>query len=302
VLRINEGSSVREANCAAALQAVGVADAAIFNESGDYIWANPLTARFNGVRGGNPGLAVETADTDTIGVVLTPSFIEGLTISVDYWDVAIEDAIGAVTPGDILKGCLDSGNYPNLDFCSSFTRRADGGLDFLRQDLRNFANLEAEGFDVSASYEFAVEDYYVRMRLTGSQQDQLNRFFNPLDASDVDPEMQEVQRPKTTATFNVSVDRGALTVGVQSIYQSKQSVDEIEEVLGLGDNQALYGNAGFFDSVTIIDVNANYRYSDELSIFTAINNVTDKSPFATQNAWPVGPRGRTFIFGISYSM
>ena len=53
-LRINEGSSVREANCAAALQAIGVANSAIFNESGEYIWANPLTARFNGVSGGNP--------------------------------------------------------------------------------------------------------------------------------------------------------------------------------------------------------------------------------------------------------
>ena len=121
-------------------------------------------------------------------------------------------------------------------------------MNFLETGQINFANLEAEGFDVSASYEFAVEDYYFRLRLTGSHQDQLDRFFNPLDAADVDPEIQEIQRPKTTATFNASVERGALTVGMQSIYQSKQGVDEIEEVLGLGDNQALYGDAGFFDS------------------------------------------------------
>ena len=301
-LRINEGSSVREANCAAALQAIGVANSAIYNEAGEYAWANPLTARFNGVSGGNPSLGVETADTDTIGVVLTPSFIEGLTITVDYWDVAIEDAISAVGAEDILKGCYDSTNYPSLGFCNAFTRRADGGLNFLETGQINFANLEAEGFDVSASYEFAVEDYFFRLRLTGSHQDQLNRFFNPLDAADVDPENQEIQRPKTTAMFGASVERGALTVGMQSIYQSKQSVDEIEEVLGLGDNQALYGDAGFFDSVIITDLNANYRYSDGLSLFAAINNVTDEEPFATQNAWPVGPRGRTFVLGVSYSM
>lgn len=99
------------------------------------------------------------------------------------------------------------------------------------------------------------------------------------------------------------IDRSlALLPKLNSIYQSKQSVDEIEEVLGLGDNQALYGDAGFFDSVMITDVNANYRLSDELSIFGAINNVTDEVPYATQNAWPVGPRGRTFILGVSYSM
>ena len=49
VLRIDEGSSVRAANCAAALQTIGVADSAIFDSSGNYAWENPLTARFNGV-------------------------------------------------------------------------------------------------------------------------------------------------------------------------------------------------------------------------------------------------------------
>ena len=313
-VRIGQGSSVREANCIAALTALGVSNDAIFLNDPEfdvndvpcdgtfYCWQNPLTARFSGVSGGNPNLAVETADTDTFGVVLTPSFIDGLTISVDYWDVVIEDGISAVGPEDILKGCYDSTNYPSLGFCNAFTRRADGGLNFLETGQINFANLEAEGIDVSASYEFAVQDYYVRMRLTGSRQDELNRFFNPLDPADVDPEIQEVQRPKTTATFSASVDRGALTVGIQTIYQSKQGVDEIEDVLGLGGNQALYGDAGFFDAVMITDLNANYRYSDELSLFAAINNATDEKPYATQNAWPVGPRGRTFILGLSYSM
>ena len=73
-------------------------------------------------------------------------------------------------------------------------------------------------------------------------------------------------------------------------------------VLGLGDSQALYGDAGFFDSVIITDINANYRFSDQLSFFAAVNNVNDEEPYATQSAWPVGPRGRTLILGLSYSM
>ena len=93
VLRINDATSVRAANCAAALQSLGIADSAIFDSSGNYAWENPLTARFNGVSGGNPNLDVETADRDTYGVVLVPRFIDGLVISVDYWDVTIEDAI-----------------------------------------------------------------------------------------------------------------------------------------------------------------------------------------------------------------
>jgi outer membrane receptor protein involved in Fe transport len=302
VLRIDEGSSVRAANCAAALQTIGVADSAIFDSSGNYAWENPLTARFNGVSGGNPNLGVETADTDTFGVVLAPSFVDGLLISVDYWDVTIEDAISAVGAADILQGCYDSASYPSLGFCNSFTRRADGGLNFLETGQINFANLEAEGVDLSASYEFAVGDNMFTVRAVASRQESLDFFFNPLDDADVDPELEEVQRPKTSGMLSLSWDRGPLTLGMQTVYQSKQGVDEIESVLGLGDNQALYGDAGFFDSVMITDVNGNYRWSDELSLFAAINNVTDEEPYSTQTAWPVGPRGRTFILGFSFSM
>ncbi|MDB2313210.1 TonB-dependent receptor, partial [Luminiphilus sp.] len=298
---VNNGTAVREANCVAALSASGVSQDAIFTD-GAYDWTNPLTARFNGVSGGNPNLSEEVADTETFGVVLTPSNIDGLTLSVDYWDVAIEDAISAVSADDILKGCYDSGNYPNLGFCNSFTRRADGGLNFLETGQINFAKLEAEGVDISAAYEFAMGDNNFRVRAVASRQTHLNRFFNPLDESDIDPELKEIQRPKVAGSLNISWDRGPFALSVQTVYQSKQGVDEIEEVLGLYGNQAVYGDAGFFESVMITDINGNYQWSDELSIFAAINNVDDEVPYSTQTAWPVGPRGRTLVLGFSYSM
>jgi outer membrane receptor protein involved in Fe transport len=298
---INNGTDAREANCVAALTAIGVSQDAIFTD-GVYDWTNPLTARFNGVSGGNPALDVETADTTTYGVVIVPSFAPGFTLSIDYWDVAIEQAIAAVSSDDILKGCYDSSNYPSLDFCNAFTRRGDGGLNFLETGTINFAKLEAEGVDVSASYEFAMGENDFRVSVVGSRQKRLDRFFNPLDTSDVDPELQELQRPRVTGSVKLSWDRGPWSLGVQNVYQGKQAVDEIEEVLGLGNNQAVYGDDGFFDSIVITDINGSYQYSDELTIYGAVNNVTDEEPWSTQNAWPVGPRGRTFVLGVSYSM
>ena len=52
---INNGTDAREGNCVAALTAIGVSQDAIFTD-GVYDWTNPLTARFNGVSGGNPAL------------------------------------------------------------------------------------------------------------------------------------------------------------------------------------------------------------------------------------------------------
>jgi len=90
------GSDNREANCVAALQAAGVPNAEIQDANGNYIWENPLTGRFTGTSGGNPNLDTETADTFTVGAVIRPSFLQGFSLTVDYWDIEIENAISAV--------------------------------------------------------------------------------------------------------------------------------------------------------------------------------------------------------------
>src|SRR5690606_10288709 len=48
------------------------------------------------VRGGNPDLRPEVADTNTAGFVYQPSFtpwLEGLSLSLDWYDVDIRDAV-----------------------------------------------------------------------------------------------------------------------------------------------------------------------------------------------------------------
>jgi outer membrane receptor protein involved in Fe transport len=228
--------------------------------------------------------------------------IEGLSITVDYWDVEITDAISAVDSGDILEGCFDSASYPNLGFCNAFTRRADGGLNFLETGQINFAKLEARGLDFAATYDFSVGENDFGVRLQGSRQERLDRFFNPLDQSDVDPEIMEIQRPRLFGSLGLSWNRGPVRVGLQTIYQGKQAVAEVEEVRGIAGLDPLYGSAGFFHRVLISDLNARYQWNDGLSLFGGINNLWDEEPFSTQTAWPVGPRGRTFFLGLSYSL
>ena len=299
---VASGTAARQANCVASLQAAGVASGDIIDASGNYVWVNPLTGRFAGTSGGNPELDVETADTLTFGAVFRPSFIEGLTLTVDYWDIEIEDAILAVGADDILNGCFDSESFPALGFCSQFSRRADGGLNDLTTGQINFARQEAEGIDFSVNYTFEVGENEFSAAVVGTRQKTLNNFFNPLDLEDVNPEIEEVQLPRTSGNVTLGWSRGPLNVAWQTTYQSKQSVDEIEIVRGLNGNNALYGDEGFFDEVYIHDINASYQIDDSLTVFGGINNVANEEPYATQTAWPVGPRGRTIFLGVTYTM
>ena len=43
--------------------------------------------------GGNPNLLAEDASTFSIGVVWTPYFLDGLSVSIDFFDVEIENYI-----------------------------------------------------------------------------------------------------------------------------------------------------------------------------------------------------------------
>ena len=116
-------------------------------------------AQAGGVFGGNPDLTPESSDTYTFGVVFSPSALEGLTVSVDYFDIEIDDAI---VPGigaqNILDNCLASGDPT---FCNLINRDAAGslnsgvsladGIGFSLTDL-NAAALETSGFDVQLDY------------------------------------------------------------------------------------------------------------------------------------------------------
>ncbi|MFY7852622.1 MAG: TonB-dependent receptor domain-containing protein, partial [Brevundimonas sp.] len=63
-------------------------------------FTDPLTSQFAGRAGGNPNLSEEESESFTYGVVLQPRFIPGLSITVDYYNVEISNAISSVTVQD----------------------------------------------------------------------------------------------------------------------------------------------------------------------------------------------------------
>ena len=69
--------------------------------------------------GGNPNVQPESSESYTFGVVLDP--MDGLTVTVDYWKIDIEDAIGTVGTTDLIAFCANDGL-----FCDKTIRFQDG--------------------------------------------------------------------------------------------------------------------------------------------------------------------------------
>ncbi|HEX9946869.1 MAG TPA: TonB-dependent receptor [Allosphingosinicella sp.] len=71
---------------------------------------NPTAAQANGTFSGSLALRPETADSYTLGVVFQPSFIRGLSITVDYYNIKIKNAISQPAGGDLITNCFGGNN------------------------------------------------------------------------------------------------------------------------------------------------------------------------------------------------
>jgi len=121
------------------------------------IQQNPA-AQYNGITGGNPDLDPESSDTTSFGLVFTPRFAEGLTVTVDYFDIMVENVIGPIGADLILNKCLSTGDP---EFCT-LIQRAPGSGDiwsaqgFVIDPTLNLGSLATKGIDLEANYKFEI--------------------------------------------------------------------------------------------------------------------------------------------------
>jgi outer membrane receptor protein involved in Fe transport len=110
--------------------------------------------------GGNENLTPEEAETLTLGLVFEPEFVPGLSLTLDYFKIDIDNAIRSITGSTKLSVCY---NTPGLKhpFCSpeNFTRVAlTGEVNFLSSQQVNVGAETVKGYDAAATYGFDVMD------------------------------------------------------------------------------------------------------------------------------------------------
>jgi outer membrane receptor protein involved in Fe transport len=158
-------SSYRNGPNAAAVRSLclaqGIAPAAIDN----YVFSNNQVP---GITGGNPDLQEETSDSFTAGLVITSPwsspFVSGLSASIDYYDIEIENVIGTIGASAQLQGCFNAQGQnptydPNNGYCSLFTRDPlSGQVNQAREVNANLATLITSGVDAQFDWNFVLAD------------------------------------------------------------------------------------------------------------------------------------------------
>ena len=114
------------------------------------------------ITGGNRNLSPETADTYSLGAVITPRWLPGLSVSIDYFDIRVKDVIvlGLGGAAVTLTSCLQTGSPI---YCSLVTRDPVTGdlfgSGFVDARYTNTGFVKTKGVDVSANYRANFSDF-----------------------------------------------------------------------------------------------------------------------------------------------
>lgn len=255
--------------------------------------------------GGNPNLFEESADTLTIGAVYRPSMIEGLTIVVDYYDVDIEDAIGAPSLQFILDAC-HRGN--SAEACAIVVRDPATGeiaAPFIPNRItRNFTALNARGIDGQVNYSFDIGSMgSISMNYYGTYT--LKSEFLPfaglplIDCEGFYAGLCGEPTPTYKHTMQTNWEYGKFTTGLRWRLIGSLDVFPTEQVSDLSDD------IGTFN---YLDVTVRYAVNENLDLSLGVQNITGKdapvlgSTVSEQaNTFPAtyDTLGRQVFFGAS---
>ena len=298
-----EGTQYREANCDAALSAVGID---IFETTGTppaFVFDpndapfSPANSSLLGFQGGNPELDEETAKTWTVGTVLRPRFVPGLTVSADWYDISLRNAIQYSTAQDIVDLCYDQPTLDNI-YCDVTARDPTSGFisDFTVIP-QNVASFKTAGLDVTVNYTFEPGNLgRFNVHLIGNYLDQLE--FVPSVGADPENELDSslYPAPRYSAVLDLNWTKGPVTVnyGINWFDKTRRVTREQEA------DQPDYTAPEYiwYRAKWEHELYASYNFDDRFELYAGINNLFDRKPDDGALGYPVSAVGRSFYVGV----
>lgn len=283
--------------------------------------ANPA-GQYNGLQGGNPDLQPERATTYSFGTVLQPSIIPNFALTVDYFNIKIDNAIRSFGADAILQDFVANATATfTPESCSLVHRDTAGSLwltpgGFVTDLPGNVGSVKTRGIEFDATYRHDVWNFgSVSASFTGTQllaYDVNNGLTEPYDCAgfygptcsgggttDAGAPLSK-WRHKARLTYNTNVN---LSFSAQWRFVGPVSAETLNPSSTLAaanrfDPGLRISGQSYFDLV------ASYVWKDKYSLRFGVNNVLDKQPpFVTSgngnrpgsNLCPTGPcNGNTY--------
>jgi len=240
--------------------------------------------QYNYLQGGSTALKPEKSKSKTFGVVLTP--LRDLSVTVDYFDIKVDDKIDKIDPATTLSKCLASGD-PR--FCSLITRDRTGSL-WLFDNARiigtqqNIGSQHTRGVDLGANYTIRMGEYgRVNLAFNGTYLDKLTTeeikgegsydcvgLYGANSCESPNPKWRHKLRGTWATPWNVDVsatwrhiNRVLLQGTSDNPLLATTDINPVDRELGQRD---------------YLDLTATYTFKRNYSFMIGVNNVFDRDP------------------------
>ena len=238
--------------------------------------------------GGNPNTRPEEANSITAGMVLTPDLFGGVTVTVDYFDISLEDGVGTVPAATSLDKCLETGI---ATFCDNIHRHpVTGSLwlsgGYIDTQTTNITEESVKGIDIIFSYDF--DSPLGPMGLEGVTTRVLESSFVELPG---EPTTECVGYWGLSCGKNPQPDwSGNYKLSLDTEYDTRLSLG----MRYLGETEDLGANEIDFDREIYFDLTVEWNASETYILTGGISNLFDKDPQVSSDAGTAPGNGNTF--------
>jgi outer membrane receptor protein involved in Fe transport len=254
------------------------------------------------ISGGNPDLEPETGHSFGTGLIYAPGWAEGLSASIDYFQVELSGYIWQDFPDPVLRICADSGLR---DACDEIRRFPDGRIEQVATVTRNFGGLQTRGVDFAIDWSVANKFGDLNSRLLATYLDRWDE--QPYSGGEVFHNAGTFTGsawPRWRALGSVDWRYGRWMAGYTAEHIG--SYAQLVEATPFG--AAFVPFIRQVESVLYHDVEGQFEFDSGVSLRAAITNVTNEDPpfvnlasAANTDAGTYRLLGRTYFLELRYA-
>lgn len=250
--------------------------------------------------GGNPNLHAETSDSYTLGFVFQPRWVPGLSLTVDWFNIQVNQAIESLSAQAVLNACYSQPTINN-QYCALFQRAGAGGGprgeapgQILENSLQvvplNYAKLRVRGIDAELAYQHNLGFVNLNTRLIYTHNFRNDDYLSATNANFRTQNLGTLGFPYDEFTWNIGLNKGPFTLDYKVRFIGKQYVAPYaatHSVNGQAPTDPFYSDIAYYPNVFIHDVRFQMDVNKKYNFYVGVDNLFDKLP-------PLGTTGAGF--------
>lgn len=236
----------------------------------DYLedpWGNVQDEQILVNRTSDQNLKPEESESYTAGLVYSPSYLDGMSLTLDYWRFKVDNAIARMDTQAGLDDCYASyaGDAGDATACETFNIGPNGDLENLTNALTNVGTQDTSGIDFNLAYSF--EGLGLDWKISNDTTYLLN--FEQ-DGEDYTGTIDGNFGAYAKVRNNFSLSAGQ---GDWSVMYFNRYIGEMTDLAKGND----------VDSILYHNISGTYHINDITTVSLGVKNFTDEKPVNVSN-------------------